>query len=92
MCHCLICTRHVSNAKQGYDLCSEHLSVWLLILHRTSSYDNKFYKSLQAFGSVMQRLPGLGDGEVTVDDLINAPPFNIISYIGNNVVTGFTKE
>lgn len=77
---------------QRYDICTEQLSAWLLVLHCTSASDNRFYKTVHAFGSVVQRLAGEGDGEVTVDDLLNAPPFKTISHNDKNVVTGFTKE
>ena len=83
------CSKGDCAMMQRYDLCSEQLSAWLLVLHHTSTSDNKF---LQAFGSIVQRLAGVEDGEVTVDDLLNTPPFNTISYNDKNVVTGFTKE
>ena len=86
------CSKGDCAMMQRYDLCSEQLSARLLVLHHSSTSDNKFYKSLQAFGSVVQRLAGVEDGEeVTVDDLLNTPPFKSISYNDKNVVTGFTK-
>ena len=86
------CSKGDCAMMQRYDLCSEQLSARLLVLHHTSTSDNKFYKSLQAFGSVVQRLAGVEYGEVTVDDLLNTPTFNTISYNDKNIVTGFTKE
>jgi len=86
------CSKGDCAMMQRYDLCTEQLSARLLVLHCTSASDNRFYKTLHAFGSVVQRLAGVGDGEVTVDDLLNASPFKTISYNDKNVVTGFTKE
>ena len=86
------CSKGDCAMMQRYDLCTEQLSAWLPVLHCTSASDNRFYKTVHAFGSVVQQLAGVGDGEVTVDDLLNTPPFKTISYNDKNVVTGFTKE
>ena len=68
------CSKGDCAMMQRYDLCTEQLSAWLLVLHCTSASDNRFHKTVHASGSVVQRLAGVGDGEVTVDDLLNAPP------------------
>jgi len=57
-----------------------------------SASDNRFYKTLHAFGSVVQQIAEVGDGEVTVDDLLNAPPFKTISYNDKNVDYPLERE
>ena len=79
------CSKGDCAMMQRYDLCTEQLSARLLVLPCTSASNNRFYKTLHAFGSVVQQLAGVGDGEVTVDDLLNAPPFKTIPYNDKNV-------
>ena len=86
------CSKADCAMMQRYDLCTNQLSAKLLVLHSSTVSDNKFYKSLHAFGSVVEGLAGVTDGPIDADDLLSAPPFKTITYNEKNVVTGFSKE